>query len=97
MRYKADGEFWMDFFKDFVHEFEEVSICTMGPDFDQDGQVGMISHKNSLITIFGHKHKIKNFIKKLTFLVKKFYSLWFWFIFGMKLLILNQNCIKNAK
>ena len=29
----------MDFFKDFVHEFEEVSICTMGPDFDQDGQV----------------------------------------------------------
>ena len=26
--------------------------------------VGMISHKKSLITIFGHKHKIKNFIKK---------------------------------
>ena len=25
--------------------------------------LGMISHKNSLITIFGHKHKIKNFIK----------------------------------
>ena len=29
----------MDYFKDFVHEFEEVSICTMGPDFDHDGQV----------------------------------------------------------
>ena len=27
--------------------------------------VGMFSHKKSLITIFGHKHKIKNFIKKL--------------------------------
>ena len=27
---KADGEFWMDFFTDFVKEFEEVSICTMG-------------------------------------------------------------------
>ena len=27
-------------------------------------QLGMISHKKSLITIFGHKHKIKNFIKK---------------------------------
>ena len=26
--------------------------------------VGMISHKKSLITIFGHKHKIKNIIKK---------------------------------
>ena len=25
--------------------------------------LGMISHKKSLITIFGHKHKIKNFIK----------------------------------
>ena len=28
------------------------------------GILGMISHKKSLITIFGHKHKIKNFIKK---------------------------------
>ena len=27
--------------------------------------LGMISHKKSLITIFGHKHKIKNFIKKI--------------------------------
>ena len=26
--------------------------------------VGMVSHKMSLITIFGHKHMIKNFIKK---------------------------------
>ena len=26
--------------------------------------LGMVSHKMSLITIFGHKHKIKNFIKK---------------------------------
>ena len=25
--------------------------------------LGMISHKNSLITIFGHKHENKNFIK----------------------------------
>ena len=29
----------MHYFKDYVHEFEEVSICTMGPDFDHDGQV----------------------------------------------------------
>ena len=26
--------------------------------------LGMISHKKSLVTIFDHKHKIKNFIKK---------------------------------
>ena len=26
------------------------------------GYVGMFSHKMSLITIYGHKHKIKNFI-----------------------------------
>ena len=39
LQYKADGEFWMSFFTDFFREFEEVSICTMGPDFDLDGQV----------------------------------------------------------
>ena len=27
-------------------------------------RLGMISHKKSLITNLGHKHKIKNFIKK---------------------------------
>ena len=27
-------------------------------------ELGMISHKKSLITIFGHRHKILNFIKK---------------------------------
>ena len=32
---------------------------------DKDHELlGMISHKKSQITIFGHKHKIKNFIKK---------------------------------
>ena len=34
--------------------------------------LGMISHKKSLITIFGHKHKIKNFIKKFDIFHKKF-------------------------
>ena len=28
-------------------------------------KLGMISHKKSQITIFGYKHKIKNFIKKI--------------------------------
>ena len=30
-------------------------------------QLGKISHKKSIITIFGHKHEIKNFIKNLIF------------------------------
>ena len=33
--------------------------------------LGMISHKKSLITIFGHKHEIKNFIKKFDIFHKK--------------------------
>ena len=57
--------------------------------------LGMISHKKSLITIFGHMHKIKNFIKKFGIFHKKnFISLQFWSIFGIKLRILNQNNIK---
>ena len=35
-------------------------------------KLGMISHKMSLITIFGHKHKIKNIIKKFDIFHKKF-------------------------
>ena len=31
----------------------------------------MISHKKSLLTIFGHKHKIKNFIQKFGIFHKK--------------------------
>lgn len=32
----GDGEFWMKF-ENFCQEFEEASICTLGPDFDGDG------------------------------------------------------------
>ena len=34
--------------------------------------LGMVSHKMSLITIFGHKHFRQKFIKNLTFFTKKF-------------------------
>ena len=39
--------------------------------------LGMISQKKSLIRIFGHKHEIKNFIKKFdVFHEKNFNGLW---------------------
>jgi len=34
---KADGEFWMSF-RDFCKQFQEITICTLGPDFDGDGK-----------------------------------------------------------
>ena len=47
--------------------------------------LGMISHKKSIITIFGHKHKIKNFIKEFDIFHEKFLKDFeFWFIFGIK-------------
>ncbi|XP_074642195.1 calpain-B-like [Tubulanus polymorphus] len=33
---KPDGEFWMSY-KDFCKHFTEVTICTIGPDYDGDG------------------------------------------------------------
>ena len=33
---RDDGEFWMNF-RDFCRQFQEVTICTTGPDFDGDG------------------------------------------------------------
>ena len=45
----------MHYIKDFIHEFEEVSICTMGPDFDHDGQVD-----NAQCTITLHGSWIAN-------------------------------------
>ena len=38
------------------------------------GGLGMISHKKSLITIFGHKHEISS--KNLIFFMKIFNCLW---------------------
>ena len=37
-----------------------------------DIMLGMISHKKSLITFFGHKHEIINFIKKFDIFHEKF-------------------------
>jgi hypothetical protein len=33
---KDDGEFWMSY-RDFCKQFQEVTICLTGPDFDGDG------------------------------------------------------------
>ena len=39
--------------------------------FPTPTMIGMISNKKSLITIFGYKHKILNFIKKFEIFHKK--------------------------
>ena len=62
-----------------------------------DEVIGMISHKKSQITIFGHKHEIKNFIKKIDIFHEKISTPFNFglYVFGIKLRILNQNYIKN--
>ena len=45
--------------EDLINEDIERSVARM----QRVVELGMISHKKSLITIFGRKHKIKNFIK----------------------------------
>ena len=46
-----DGEFWMEFFSDFCREFEEVSICTLGPDFNHDGIVDASQVRHGLYSL----------------------------------------------
>ena len=50
---------------------EGSSVGTLSNDSSNIVELGMISHKKSLITIFVHKHKIKNFIKKFDIFHKK--------------------------
>ena len=49
--------------------------------------LGVISHKKSKITIFGHKYKIKNFFKKFEIFHKKISTA---FDFG---LYFGSNCL----
>ena len=50
---------------------DDEALETASQISDWSSSIGMISHKKSLITIFGHKHKIKNFIKKFGIFHKK--------------------------
>ncbi|KAK3859138.1 hypothetical protein Pcinc_034716 [Petrolisthes cinctipes] len=43
----SDGEFWMSY-TDFCVQFEEVSICTIGPDFDHDGIVDKVGQVKAI-------------------------------------------------
>jgi calpain len=54
---RDDGEFWMSY-KDFCRHFQEVTICTTGPDFDGDGQVDEVGECYRI----GLLHKLSLFI-----------------------------------
>ncbi|XP_042886096.1 calpain-A-like isoform X2 [Penaeus japonicus] len=43
----SDGEFWMSY-DDFCEQFEEVSVCTIGPDFDNDGTVDHVGQVKAI-------------------------------------------------
>ena len=76
--------------EDTLEMTEQGNVPAVGTCFEE---LGMISHKISLIIIFGHKHFGKNFIKNLTFFTKKFQQpLILVHIFYQ---ILKQNCFKN--
>ena len=63
-----------------VREVKEAGVNDEEEENDDDDFLGKISHKKSQITIFGHKHKIKNFIKKVIFHKKvstAFYFGWY--------------------
>ena len=53
-----DGEFWMEFFSDFCREFEEVSICTLGPDFNHDGIVDASQVRMPLLRLESNEKSI---------------------------------------
>lgn len=44
----GDGESWMSY-EEFAKQFEEVSICTRGPDFDGDGDVDQFERVRALL------------------------------------------------
>ena len=33
-----NGEWWMTY-GDFISNYDDATLCTMGPDFDEDGEV----------------------------------------------------------
>lgn len=45
---KDDGEFWMSY-RDFCKQFQEVTICQYGPDFDGDGVVDKFGEEIQLL------------------------------------------------
>ena len=62
--YYADAEFKKEERKDTLLTIDTRTKQGPREVVDDNDDLGMISNKNSQITIFGHKHKIKNFIKK---------------------------------
>ncbi|XP_067649182.1 calpain-11-like [Haliotis asinina] len=49
LRKKNDGEFWINL-EDFLHYFNQTTICSLTPDFDIDGRSDGLNH---VLRIFG--------------------------------------------
>ncbi|XP_050697521.1 calpain-A-like isoform X2 [Eriocheir sinensis] len=71
-----DGEFWMSF-DDFCGEFEEVTVCTLGPDYDHDGTVDEVGQVQAIrgewiegVTAGGSRNDFAKFATNPQFLLK---------------------------
>ncbi|KAF6041126.1 hypothetical protein EB796_000562 [Bugula neritina] len=72
---KADGEFWMSF-RDFCKQFQEITICTLGPDFDGDGKGDQPGHVELIrgewvpgSTAGGSRNDLESFAKNPQYLL----------------------------
>ncbi|XP_067932406.1 calpain-A-like [Watersipora subatra] len=72
---KADGEFWMSF-RDFCIQFQEITICTLGPDFDGDGKGDHPGHVELIrgewtpgLTAGGSRNDLESFAKNPQYLL----------------------------
>ncbi|XP_045130569.1 calpain-9-like isoform X2 [Portunus trituberculatus] len=71
-----DGEFWMSY-EDFCDQFEEVTVCTLGPDYDHDGTVDAVGQVKAIrgewvagSTAGGSRNDFEKFATNPQFLLK---------------------------
>ncbi|XP_077996188.1 calpain-B-like [Glandiceps talaboti] len=75
---KDDGEWWMTY-EDFIQHFNEVTVCTVGPDFDGDGVADIVENREKYflktlrgswiagVNAGGSRNNLKSFTKNPQF------------------------------